>query len=153
MTLTPLDYARSQVGVAESGGANRGEPFTRYALIGEEPLPWCARFVRWCWENAGTPLPGNRWLLGSVAELRDALTACGALVSPADARAGDIVGWRSRLGSDRGTGNHVSIVEAVSPTYLDTIDGNWDDRVARVQHRRDDPRLWFVARWPLEVTT
>lgn len=146
--MTPLDFARSQVGVAESGGPNRGDPFERYAYPGEEPLPWCARFMRWCWENAGTPLPGNRWLIGSVAELRAALEAQGALVPLEDARPGDLLLLRQRGGSDAGAGHHVGIIEQVTPTYIETIDGNWGDRVARVQRKRTDPGIWCAARWP-----
>ena len=50
--MTPLDVARTQIGVVELPG-NRGVPFERYALPGEDPLPWCARFLRWCYLQAG----------------------------------------------------------------------------------------------------
>lgn len=149
--MTPLDYARSQVGVAESGGPNRGDPFAFYSFPGEEPLPWCARFVRWCWESAGTPLPGNRWLIASVAELRAALEAHGALVPLEDARAGDLLILRQRGGSDAGHGHHVGIVENATPGYIETIDGNLGDRVARIQRRRSDPAIWAVGRWPVTI--
>ena len=70
----PLDVARSQVGVVEDPrGSNRGVPFDRYALPGEDPLPWCSRFMRWCWESAGLRLPGNRYLIGRVETLQEAL--------------------------------------------------------------------------------
>jgi hypothetical protein len=147
--LTPLDFARSQLGVTESGGENRGEPFARYAYPGEEPLPWCARFVRWCFENAHTPLPGNRWLIGQVAELRDALNAHMALIPLEQARAGDILFLRGRAGSDHGPGNHVGLVEHVSADAIETIDGNLGNRVARARRLRTDPSIWSAGRWPI----
>lgn len=148
--MTPLDFARSQVGVRESGGPNRGDPHTRYAYQGEEPLPWCARFVRWCFENAGTPLPGNRWLIGSVSELRDALNAHLALVALETVQPGDLLLLKHRGGSDAGTGHHVGLVENVSATHIETIDGNYGDAVARVRRARTDPAIWCVGRWPRE---
>jgi hypothetical protein len=152
VTITPLDIARSQVGVRELPG-NRGVPFERYALVGEDPLPWCARFCRWCWAEAGLRLPGNRWLIGRVAELVDALRVRGGILHErAVLEPGDLVFWRNRVGSDAGDGHHVGIIESIKGDDLVTIEGNLGDAVVRnTKRKRSDPDVWCFARWPLRA--
>lgn len=148
--MTVVAIAIEQLGVAESGGPNKGLPFDRYSLHGESPLPWCARFVRWCFSQAGARLPGNQWEIGNVAAMRAALDAEGGLVRVGPPRAGDIVFVRGRGKSDAAVaGNHVGIVERVEGDVLHTIEGNWSDKVQRVQRDVDDVDLWGFGRWPL----
>jgi peptidoglycan hydrolase-like protein with peptidoglycan-binding domain len=49
-----LDVARSQVGVREQGGANRGPPVEKYlAAVGLPPgHAWCVAFLIWCAKEA-----------------------------------------------------------------------------------------------------
>lgn len=148
---TPLDFAVSQVGVKETGD-NRGVPHERYALAGEEPLPWCARFVRWCFAQAGTPLPGNRYLIGRVDTLREELAKRGAILPASTApEAGDLVFLRTRGMSDRGPGRHIGIVETVTPAAIVSIDGNWGDAVSRVTRGRAAPEILCFGRWPMRA--
>lgn len=152
--MSALSVAQGQLaeGVVEEG-ENRGVPFARYALPGEEPAPWCARFMRFCFAEAGTPLPGNRWLIGSVVELFDALKTRGALVPlHEEPKPGDLILLHSRGQSDPGRGNHVGIVEEVRADAVVSIDGNWGDKVSRVTRRRGDPSIWCFARWPISPT-
>lgn len=151
---TPLHAAQSQIGVRESGGPNQGTPWERYALPGEDPLPWCARFLRWCWESAGLRLPGNRYLIGRVETLQDALELRGGILRhPEDVRAGDLIFYKDRGRSDQHRGGrHVGIVETVGRLTLVTIEGNWGDAVVR---RPDVDRygaaVWCFGRWPVEA--
>lgn len=147
--MSPLDFARKEVGVTESGGQNRGTPFTRYAINGEQPLAWCARFVRWCFENAKIKLPGNRYAIASVAILLKELRDQGGIVLQGSPTPGDLVILKTRDGSDAGRGMHIGIVETVDDVYVTSIDGNWGDKVQRVKRKRSDPLIAAYGRWPI----
>ena len=138
-------------------GSNAGPPHVRYALRGEPPLPWCGRFVRAAFKQAGAELPGNKWLLPSVTELQRALAGVGAF-APIDLvrtnpdafiRPGDLVLIGATGTSDVGVqGHHVGIVEAYAGGIIHSIDGNWGNRVARVKRVLGDTGLWGIGRWP-----
>jgi hypothetical protein len=148
--VSVVDIARSQLGVTESGANNCGVPFERYAIAHEQPLSWCARFVRWCFHEAGTPLPGNRWLIAGVENLQRALGANGAwLGRDVEPLPGDLVLLLERTGSDAGPGHHVGIVEECDGRRVYSIDGNWGNAVRRVSRSLDDPEIWGFARWPV----
>lgn len=149
---TPLDFAISQIGIVEQRG-NRGVPYARYALTGEDPLPWCARGVRWCFTQAGIRLPGNRYLIGRVQTMREELTALGALLpSSAAPEPGDLLFLRDRGDSDVGSGQHVAIVESCGNLTVNTVDFNWGDKVQRVARDRHSPAIKCFARWPIKAT-
>jgi hypothetical protein len=144
-----VDIAVAQVGVAEKPG-NKGLPFERYGLPGEDPLPWCARFVRWCFAQAGHTLPGNPYEIASVTNLEAALEAAGAwLGRKAIPRRGDLLLLNARGQSDAGRGGrHIGIVTSSDSTWVRTVEGNWGDKVARVQRRLDDETIAGYGRWP-----
>jgi uncharacterized protein (TIGR02594 family) len=145
--VTPLEYAQRELasGVREATGRNDGVPAERYN--DGERKPWCASFVRWCFEQAGTPLPGRRHLLPSVSYLEGALLARGARVSRA--KPGAIICFVGRASSDAGPGRHVGIVESCGPgNKITTIEGNSGDRVARRIYAADDPAIAGFYVWP-----
>lgn len=149
--MTPLEYAIGELGVIEDPG-NAGVPFERYGLPEEQPLPWCARFVRWCFAQAGTPLPGNRYLIAAVAEMQEALAVRGGIFTTLyQPKPGDLVFLRSRGASDSGPGHHVGIIETVTPTTIGSIDGNWRNAVRRVDRKREDPDLWCYGMYPVRA--
>lgn len=140
--------AAAEIGITEEPlGSNRGPPFDRYALRGDVVGPWCARFVRWCYERAERPLPGNPYDLGNVAAMRARLDAHGALVK--DPRPGDIGFVWGRGKSDAGSGNHCFIVERVEGRNVHTIEGNLGHAVVRSVRSLDDGDLWGFGRWPV----
>lgn len=149
---TPIDIARRELGVASIGGRFRGPPFERYAIEGEIPLAWCARFVRFCFEQAGRKLPGNRFLIPSVAQLRAALLASGQLLEPTVVpQANDIILLEGTAGNADGIqigGHHTGIVERVDGDFVDSIDGDFGtpDQVTRVRRRRDASDIWGYGR-------
>jgi hypothetical protein len=147
----PIDYAISQIGVRELTDRNDGIPFERYAIRGEQPLAWCARFVRWAYESAGKQLPGNRWEIASVGNLQHAFAQAGAWLGLTDdIRRGDLILLNERGLSDAAGnqgGRHIGIVEAVDAEHVYSIDGNWGNMVARVRRRRNAPDIWGYARW------
>jgi hypothetical protein len=167
---TIVEWAASQVGVREDPPrSNDGEPMRRYALPGERPAAWCARFVRAGFSAIGHPLPGNQWLIPSVVELQRALGDLGAFIPIEAARAfiadgvgapaarprpGDLVFLGPDGLSDIGRrGHHVGVVERFEDGVICSIDGNWSDAVTRVKRPLSAPELWGLARWPLVSPT
>lgn len=146
--MTPLEYAQRELaaGVREATGRNDGVPAERYNE--GERKAWCAAFLRWCFERAGTPLPGRRHLLPSVAYLEGALLARGARVERAIP--GAIVAFVGRGASDAGPGRHVGIVESYDPEAdkITTIEGNTGNRVTRRTYAHDDPGISGFYVWP-----
>lgn len=154
MHKTPLEYAQSQIGVQSSGGRFQGPPFQLYALPGEQPLAWCARLMRWCWTQAGKRLPGNPYLIGSVAILRDACVDAGCFFGPDfECAAGDLMFLQGVGSGEDGIefgGHHVCIVEFVDEDGVHTIDGDFGtpDRVMRIVRPKSQRDIWGYARVP-----
>lgn len=145
--MTPVEWALIQLGVREATGRNDGDPSKLYA--DGEQIAWCAAFVRTAFEKTGNPLPGNRWTIRAVATMRDELAKAGALLSPGTKPArGDIIGFRTRVGSDAGGGNHVGLVVEVLGDRVRTIEGNVGNAVAIRTHKLTSPEIWFYGRWP-----
>lgn len=150
--MTPLEAGLSQLGVREATGHNDGVPAQRYNH-GEDKA-WCAAFVAWCFEQADSPLPGNKYNLASVRYMEDQLTIAGkwwvrARPSQYAPAAGDIVFFANRDGSDRGVGRHVGLVEKFEGGRVHTIEGNRGNAVARADYDQDDRRIVGYARWPV----
>lgn len=144
--MSPLDYARRELaaGVREATGKNDGVPASRYNH--GEAKPWCASFVAWCFREAGIPLPGRTYKLPSVDYMERQLADKGTRVT--DPQAGDIICFRWRMGSDKGPGRHVGIVEAVSAQTITTIEGNVRNRVMRRGHKVALRAITGFYRWP-----
>jgi CHAP domain-containing protein len=124
-----LAAAQSQVGVAEQPpGSNDSPQIAQYrtATAGSGVGPWCAYFVSWAANQAGTPLGEAGQGFGSVSALYDwaqrtgRATPAGAGVRP---NPGDLIVWG---------GEHVGIVESVDPDgSIHTIEGNSSNAVTR----------------------
>jgi hypothetical protein len=147
--MKALDVARAELaqGIREASGHNDGTPAARY-MDGLE-APWCAGFVRWCFEQARSPLPGARPMLVSVRYLEEQLTRAGARLDHPEP--GAIVTFKWRVGSDPGTGRHVGIVERVEGGRVHTIEGNSGDKVAARSYPLGAPELTAFFRWPREA--
>jgi hypothetical protein len=126
--------ARTQLGVREAPpGSNGGVPlerFVRWFVPGSPPVPWCAHFVSWCFDQVTDRNRRVPWR------------------SPGLVRAARL--WRPRVrvpvhGDFFGIGDqHMGVVwevEAGSRT-IRTIEGNYSDAVVAVERRL--PGLWFV---------
>ncbi|MEQ1702786.1 MAG: CHAP domain-containing protein [Ilumatobacteraceae bacterium] len=121
--------AVSQIGVAESGGENRGTPLTRYVhwfSPGSGPVPWCAYFVSWCWDRATDSNHRVPWSNpGYCGSIVDWAGRTGHRVSRP--QRGDIYVYNNL--------SHCGIVESVGTNTFTSIDGNWSNRVSRVPGR------------------
>jgi hypothetical protein len=115
--------ARSQLGTAENP---LGSNCTKYGPCEE----WCALFVAWVWQHAGVRMTGGTSpyaysgsFYGWVKENGGRVLASGETPKPGVAV---LYGWGPKASE------HVGIVESVLGGQITTIDGNFDDRVARV---------------------
>lgn len=137
-----LELARAELaqGVREATGRNDGVPSERYSDGRKEA--WCANFVTWLFRAADCPLPGNHFMLPSVRYLHETLAGLGyTLPAGEDPPPGAIVVFRTRVGSDKGTGWHCGIVDSCRHGALKTIEGNSGDAVAARTYREDDGRI------------
>lgn len=139
-----VTLAADKVGLKEVGGPNCGPPVELFA--GGRQEPWCAHFVCWLFDAVGRPLPGairpsqsQHNPLARVQTMWEHLVSQGWQVSaPAP---GDIVVFKTRVGSDSGPGWHVGIVSAVDGKRIQTIEGNSGDKVARRGYATGDKRI------------
>ena len=100
--------------------------YTGEAWYGGEWIAWCAMFASWCLNKAGvacTGLPG-----AYTPTMVNRALAAGKCVDKYDARPGDVV-YFDWAGGD--FVDHVGIVEANYGSYLQTIEGNTSNSVAR----------------------
>lgn len=131
-----MQIALGEVGVREASGNNDGVPAQRYSNGQEEP--WCANFVAWAFEQAGTPLPGNQESLGSTDYMADQMKAVGAYhasKSGYEPQPGDIIFF-----GEAGDMSHVGIVtgyDAATGTVT-TVEGNSGNQVAQGSYNIND---------------
>jgi hypothetical protein len=130
-----LQIAQGEVGVTEQPpGSNDSPRIAQYrqATAGSGIGPWCAYFVSWAAQQAGTPLGEVGQGFGSVSALGSWAQRTGRW-SPAAAgqppQPGDLIVWG---------GQHVGIVESVDPDgSIHTIEGNSSTAVTRRTHGPD----------------
>lgn len=165
VAITPIDVARTQVGIVEATGANDGVPADRY--MRGDALAWCAGFVLWCHDVAARPVPGNYWRLRSVAALEESMGELGYWLGPAVIpSSSDIVFFGDRTHSDLDVRRHCGLVEhvvarsrfvvdskhdhggivVVDGFEVHTIEGNSGNAVSRRMYLHDDKRITGYAR-------
>jgi hypothetical protein len=138
-----LVAAQAEVGVAEQPpGSNDAPRIAQYrqATAGSGIGPWCAYFVSWAAQQAGTPLGEAGQGFGSVgavsawAQRTGRWNPAGSGMPP---QPGDLITWG---------GEHIGIVESVDPDgTLHTIEGNSSNAVTRRTHGADgDGATGFV---------
>ncbi len=113
-----VEVARSQLGMGEIGGGNRGPVVKKYTK-GKE-VAWCAGFVSWVLENSGK---GKSYILRARSYWD--MYRANRVKNPAS---GDIIVFK------RGNGKgHAGIVESVNGTKITTIEGNVGKYPAKVK--------------------
>ena len=99
---------------------------TGQAWYADKWIAWCAMFASWCMHEAGARCAG---LPGAYTPtMVNAALAAGKTVDKYSARPGDVV-YFDWVGGD--FVDHVGIVEANFGTYIQTIEGNTSNMVAR----------------------
>jgi hypothetical protein len=126
--------ARTQLGVREAPpGSNRGVPLERYVrwfAPGSTPVPWCAHFISWCFDQVTDRNRRVPWRSAGVVRA--------------------VRVWRPAVrvplhGDFFGVGDqHMGVVWEVDAAArtIKTIEGNYSDAVVAVE--RAWAGLWFV---------
>ncbi|HWK26211.1 MAG TPA: C40 family peptidase, partial [Solirubrobacter sp.] len=144
-----LRVAETQRGVREIGGANRGPQVDHYlAAAGVAPgNPWCASFVTWSLEQAGHKMPGGGWAAVSTWVHNAQQGANGLkIVSPEDARPGDIVAYDWGGQDDFGSDGHIGFLASdVKDGKFTALEGNNADAVNSVPRQLGGgPKIVFI---------
>jgi len=127
-----LAVAAKEIGVKESPPkSNRVKYVTAY---GCSPTAWCCIFVWWCFREAGIPglfYGGKK--SAYCPTVHEWAKKNGLIVDKTKGRPGDIIlfDWQPN-----GTADHIGIIEKVIPGGYQTIEGNWNDCVCRVQRAK-----------------
>jgi len=128
--MTPLDYARGELGVREDLSSNEDKAGriaeyrtavrdSRYTMIPGDA--YCAAFVSWCLEQAGEPLTHRAGSgMSYVPWMKEFFVQDDSWIEEDPPEVGDIV----IFALNGGRPNHVGFVEAVSPDSITTIEGN-----------------------------
>ena len=126
---------------ARAGGrgrrsANTGVEVDEYlAAAGVPPgNPWCASFVTWALQQAGHRIPGSGWAaVRTWVQAAEAGTSDLQVVSPGDARPGDIVAYDWGGQEDFGADGHIGFVACrVEGGRFTALEGNAQDAVMEV---------------------
>jgi cell wall-associated NlpC family hydrolase len=130
-----VNLVRNEVGVAEQPpGSNDGPRIAQYrqATAGAGVGPWCAYFVSWVAQQAGSPIGPNGRGEGYVPSVWSWAKQAGRAVpvGQGQPQPGDLIVWSG----------HIGLVEAVLPGgRVQTIEGNSSDRVTRRVHSASSP--------------
>ncbi len=123
---TLMNVARSQLGVHEIGGSNRGPQVERYIHAGHG-VPgesWCGDFTDWCVLEAHIPLLHTfRYVPGAEAWAKHQGRWH---LNPA-------IGRACIMDFDGGVSDHVGLVESIHDGYIINIEGNTSSGTAGSQ--------------------
>jgi hypothetical protein len=127
-----LALAQGEVGQTEQPPGSNDSPRIadyRASTSGAGIGPWCAYFVSWAAQGAGTPIGEAGQGFGSCAAVADWAQRTGRW-NPAAAgtppQSGDLIVWGA---------THIGIVESVDPDgKIHTIEGNSSNAVTRRTH-------------------
>lgn len=141
---TPLDFARARLGTAEIPGARHNpEIVIQFARCGHPEITndethWCAAEVGGDLVQAGYPASSPRksnLMARSYASYGVKITKSAKAIQKALDEGHTVIGVWPRGAPPAG---HVNFVEAVSGSYVETIDGNVSDKVGRGRYRIKD---------------
>ena len=143
-----LKIAKTQLGVREVGGANRGKQVEEYLAAAKVAPgnPWCASFITWSLEQAGHKMPGGGWA-GVQTWVRNAEQGANGLkiVSAADARPGDIVAYDWGGQNDFGADGHIGFLDStVKDGKFTALEGNNADAVNSVPRSMGSAHIVFI---------
>jgi hypothetical protein len=127
-----LAVAQGEVGQAEQPPGSNDSPRIadyRSSTAGSGTGPWCAYFVSYAAQQAGSPIGEAGQGFGSVSAVADWAQRTGRwnpAASGTPPQAGDLIVWG---------GEHIGIVESVDPDgKIHTIEGNSSNAVTRRTH-------------------
>ena len=133
-----LNIARGELGYKEGTNNN-----TKYgADYGLNYNPWCQMFIWWIAQKAGISeniIPKQ----ASCPRAYNWFKERGQVVSAQEAKAGDIIffQWNGSRNAD-----HVGIIEVVNSNIITTIEGNFNDMVARRNVNKNNGCIFAICR-------
>ncbi|MBQ8824726.1 MAG: CHAP domain-containing protein, partial [Ruminococcus sp.] len=130
-----VEIAKTQIGYHEGsleGTTNGSNNYTKYnvdlyKIDGSYNYMWCQSFVAWCAKQAGVPSSEIKRTAGTIDAMdffKSKGTWKGRDYTP---QSGDIIYFYS---SSSNSGYHVGIVSDVSNGQINTIEGNYSNKVA-----------------------
>jgi hypothetical protein len=142
-----LQHANGQLGVKEEG-TNTGakvDEFLAAAKVGPGN-PWCASFVTWSLEQAGHKMDGSGWAaVQTWVRAAEAGTNDLQIVSPEDARPGDIVAYDWGGQDDFAADGHIGFLASeVKGDQFTALEGNNGDAVQRVPRHLGGANVKFI---------
>lgn len=144
-----VDLAKAQVGTKE--GANNWNPYAADPLMTQaygcnmQNQPWCAIFINWLFIHLFGLQTGKAMTYGCSAGCfaqADMYKAAGAWSSVP--HVGDQVFYSTG-------GGHTGVVVLVTNEYIDTVEGNYSDKVSAVRRYRSSQDImgYGVPNWGL----
>ena len=144
-----LEVAKQELakGVKETG-VNTGADVNKYlASAGVAPgNPWCASFVTWSLEQSGRKMDGGGWAaVQTWVRAAEAGTNGLSVVSPEDARPGDIVTYDWGGQEDFASDGHIGFLASkVEGDKFTALEGNYQDAVLSVPRQMGDANVKFL---------
>ena len=137
----------SQVGVRESGGANRGPHVKAYldAVGLPEGYSWCAAFVSWCFQQVNVPIPKSAWVPSYAIARRFVYKQGRVLKRPP--KYGDVMLiWYTSLQRPA----HIGFIDHWGERWVISVEGNTNQDGSRegdgvYRKRRLKKQVWAVA--------
>lgn len=125
-----LNVARGQIGYTE--GANNYNKYGEWYGKDFKNSPWCDMFISWCANkaNAADIIGSYAYCPYHLNWFQQQKYGTGSV-----ATVGALAFFRD---GNKGVVSHVGIVESIDGKTLTTIEGNYDNKVARVKHNIND---------------
>ena len=145
LNLQALEYAKSQIGVKEDPPGSNKDPngtIMGYMQAGcWNPSwgtgPWCAGFVSACWSRISQPIYFNTCTVSSLENFASQHSVWQRIESTSDFEKVKPGNFFTIDSNKNGVSDHCGIVEYYDKNTktLHTIEGNYNNRVQRVQRR------------------
>lgn len=130
-----LDEFRGLIGVTERPlGSNNAPPVTDWSGMQDK---WCAMACSYVLSRVGIPL--RIWLCQSIMDMARASQG-GWSWTTTEPQPGDLVLFQW----DTGPSDHIGMVESVRPDAIVAIEGNYQDKCARVVRKRGGSILGYA---------
>lgn len=150
-TLSKREQLRAiylnEVGVKETGGANRGERVEQYlASVNFDPgHAWCATFVSWCYQQVDITHPKSAWV-PSYARKQNVIYKRGEFMHRLPNQGDVFMIWFEKLGRPA----HIGFIDQWNNDWVITVEGNTNINGSRegdgvYRKRRLQRQIWAVS--------
>ena len=134
-----VKVAQGEVGTKESGN-NRVKYVDWYYGKSGKSMAWCCAFVAWCANQAGISTNIIPKIASCSAMYNGLISHGGKIISGSNAAPGDILFVKNGSSGYK----HIAIVENRSGDKINSIDGNYSNKVSRVKRSVNDKTIVIV---------